>query len=223
VALFQDPAFMVFADGGALDGVEAGARFDRMLHRAELPPISKRPVVERSTGMIVGYVGADVMDVDGVVEAEFGYRLVADERGRGYASEAGRALLGSTRPERLIVVIHADNAASIRTSEKLGFRRWKWGDVGGERRYIGLLDGPTIGGTDGIAPTGTAAHSTGSDASPAQRCRAALPEQRPQVSSDNPLGTRRLRRAWRAGSARGRLGTSGAPYGNRATPSTECP
>ncbi len=140
---------MVFADGGALDEVEAGARFDRMLHRAELSQISKRPVVERSTGMIVGYIGADVLDVDGVVEAEFGYRLVPDVRGRGYASEAGRALLAHTRPERLIVVIHVDNAASIRTSEKLGFRWWKWGHVAGERRYIGLLEVPTIAGTDG--------------------------------------------------------------------------
>lgn len=142
VALFQDPAFMVFADGGALDEPAASARFDRMLRRAESSPTSKRPIVERSTSSVVGYVGTDELDVDGVREAEFGYRLVPEARGRGYATEAGRALLQLVGPERLVVVIHVDNAASIRTSEKLGFRWWKWGDVGGERRYVGRFVPP---------------------------------------------------------------------------------
>lgn len=142
VALFQDPAYMEFADGGTLDEAAAGDRFDRMLRRAESSAISKRPIIERSTGSIVGYVGADEMDVDGIREAEFGYRLIAAARGRGYATEAGRALLEWAAPQRLIVVIHVDNAASIRTSEKLGFQWWKWSDVGGERRYIGLFTPP---------------------------------------------------------------------------------
>jgi RimJ/RimL family protein N-acetyltransferase len=59
-------------------------------------------------------------------ETEFGYWLVRRHWGRGYATEAGRALLATARHglrvKRLDSAHFLDNPASGRVLEKLGFR-----------------------------------------------------------------------------------------------------
>lgn len=61
---------------------------------------------------------------DGVVE--FGYWLARPHWGRGYATEAGRAILAAARDSLRLTRIEAghflDNPASGRVLEKLGFR-----------------------------------------------------------------------------------------------------
>lgn len=56
---------------------------------------------------------------------ELGYWLTPDAWGRGYATEAGRAMLGIARwslgHRRLAAYPHLDNPASARVLEKLGF------------------------------------------------------------------------------------------------------
>jgi len=92
VQLFTDEQFMVFSDG-VLSPELASSRFDRMLVRAQELGFAKQPLVERSTGEIVGYSGVDRFDFEGRSRLEYGYRLVPRARGRGYATEAGRAIL----------------------------------------------------------------------------------------------------------------------------------
>lgn len=59
-------------------------------------------------------------------EAELGYWIAAPHWGRGYATEAGRAVIaaarGSLRMRRLVAGHFLDNPASGRVLEKLGFR-----------------------------------------------------------------------------------------------------
>lgn len=59
-------------------------------------------------------------------ELEFGYWIARRHWGRGYATEAGRAMLAaarhSLRLERLVAGHFLDNPASGRVLEKLGFR-----------------------------------------------------------------------------------------------------
>jgi RimJ/RimL family protein N-acetyltransferase len=59
-------------------------------------------------------------------EIEIGWTLGRDAWGRGYATEAARAVRDWARDElgleRLISLIHPENAASIRVAEKLGER-----------------------------------------------------------------------------------------------------
>lgn len=82
-------------------------------------------VVEKSTQQTVGYCGLfDVPDVNGRPETEVGYRLARAYWGRGYATEAVRAVckhafhvLGLPR---LIAMIDPRNTASIRVAEKAG-------------------------------------------------------------------------------------------------------
>jgi RimJ/RimL family protein N-acetyltransferase len=78
--------------------------------------------VERATGEVVGDCGLQMLE--GGPEVEVGWRTAPDRRGRGYASEAGRASLdvgfGEVGVRRVVAVTHPDNAASRRVMEKLG-------------------------------------------------------------------------------------------------------
>ena len=91
VAFFTDPDFMIFH--GALTEDEADSRFDHMLEMAREVPFAKQPIIERSSGTIIGYTGVDWYEFDSGRCLEFGYRVAPPYRGRGYATEASKALL----------------------------------------------------------------------------------------------------------------------------------
>jgi RimJ/RimL family protein N-acetyltransferase len=124
VDLFSDGEFMQFSASGPLGPEAAGLRFDHMLALLAAVPFGKQAVIESSTGSIVGYTGVDVFEFRGVERLEFGYRLVPGARGRGYATEAARALLGLARHTfrgELLAFIDARNHASRRVLDKVGF------------------------------------------------------------------------------------------------------
>jgi RimJ/RimL family protein N-acetyltransferase len=127
VRLLCDRDFMVFSVG-VLDREAANRRFDQMLIRAEEFPFAKQPVIDRSTGEILGYSGVDRFEFEGRSRLEYGYRLVPQARGRGYASEAGRAILAEaakTYRGEIIAIIDPTNHASQTVAHKLGFSFWK--------------------------------------------------------------------------------------------------
>jgi len=133
VRLFGDPEFMIFSDG-VLDETAAERRFDGMLLRAKELAFAKQPVIERSSGQIIGYSGVDRFEFEGHARLEYGYRLIADARGRGYATEAGRALLAmaaETFRGEILAIIDPTNSASQNVARKLGFRFWKQAVVNG--------------------------------------------------------------------------------------------
>jgi RimJ/RimL family protein N-acetyltransferase len=84
--------------------------------------------------------GSAPTDARTAVVLELGYGLVPEAWGKGLASEASRRMreVGFSRGEpKLMSVIHADNAASIKVAEKNGFS-WRGElDFGGRifRRY----------------------------------------------------------------------------------------
>ncbi|RII12276.1 anhydro-N-acetylmuramic acid kinase [Streptomyces sp. YIM 130001] len=89
-----------------------------------------RLVIECDSGLVVGSLGLFWPPSAGVLE--IGYGIVASRRGRGYASEATRALaeFALTAPE--VHTVSADvelsNPASVRVLEKAGFHRWATGE-----------------------------------------------------------------------------------------------
>jgi RimJ/RimL family protein N-acetyltransferase len=133
VQLFCDEGFMVFS-AGVLDFDAANRRFDEMLLRAEELPFAKQPVIERATGMIIGYSGTNWFEFEGRNRLEFGYRLIPGARGRGYATEASQAVLakseGTFRGE-MLAFIDERNHASQNVARKLGFQFWKRAVVAG--------------------------------------------------------------------------------------------
>ena len=134
VELFRDEDFMVFApeyptEQGASD------RFDHMVAVCQEIPFGKQPVVERSSGRIVGYTGVDYIEFEGRTRLEWGYRLVRECRGLGYATEAGQALLALARRTyvgELLAIIAPENLASQNVCRKLGFTYWKQAPVAGD-------------------------------------------------------------------------------------------
>jgi RimJ/RimL family protein N-acetyltransferase len=133
VELFGDPEFMVFSDG-VHDEHSAQARFDEMLRTSNGLPFAKQPVIERATNTIVGYSGVAWFDFEGARRLEYGYRLAPEARGRGYATEAGRALLAvaaATFHGELLAMIDPTNRASSNVIGKLGFTFWKQAEIDG--------------------------------------------------------------------------------------------
>jgi RimJ/RimL family protein N-acetyltransferase len=127
VELFCDPDFMVFS-GEVYDAARANLRFDEMLVRAAELPFAKQPIVERSSGVVVGYAGVNWCEFEGNRWLEFGWRLVPAARGRGYATEASRAVLdlaAATFDGEFLCIIDPANAPSRRVADKLGFAYWK--------------------------------------------------------------------------------------------------
>ena len=80
-------------------------------------------ISNKSTGDFLGLTL--LLYTDDRTEVEFGYRLLPRFWGRGYATEAGRAVVnhafGDLGLTALCAIIHPDNTASSTVAEKLGF------------------------------------------------------------------------------------------------------
>lgn len=83
-------------------------------------------IVDPGDGRLLGNAGLRVNDA-ALGEGNIGYELAPDHWGRGYATEAARAMLdlgfGELGLHRIWAECVADNAASARVLEKLGMRR----------------------------------------------------------------------------------------------------
>ncbi|AOT62584.1 GNAT family N-acetyltransferase [Streptomyces rubrolavendulae] len=133
------------------DGPEEGTRFaaGMVVKAAEAgayrPGWGTYAVVRRSDGRAVGGIGFHAAP-DAGGEAEVGYDIVRSERGRGYASEALRALAGRafTRPGLRVLraTVEPGNAASRAVLERAGFT--PAGATDGGLRYT-LVRPPSAG------------------------------------------------------------------------------
>lgn len=83
-------------------------------------------LVERASGELIGDAGVGLIEGRGP-EHELGYTLGARWWGRGYATEAARAVLdhalGELALPELLALVRSGNAASIHVLEKIGMER----------------------------------------------------------------------------------------------------
>ena len=79
--------------------------------------------VWKATGEVVGFCGPKRLPE--MQEVELGYRFLPQFWGKGFATEAGTAVLAYSRDilklRRLIALVHPENTASARVLQKLGF------------------------------------------------------------------------------------------------------
>ncbi|MFF5705256.1 GNAT family N-acetyltransferase [Streptomyces sp. NPDC012794] len=122
------------ADG---DRVIAGLLGD---HPDWLGTYGHRLIAERDSGLVVGSIGLFWPPDEGVLE--LGYGVVPSRRGRGYATEATRALaahaLAAPGVHTAAAAVEPSNPASVRVLEKAGFERYETGraeDGSGPARY----------------------------------------------------------------------------------------
>ena len=106
---------------------EARVALDRRIARARDAPETgvTFAVEEPASGALVGYVSLTVEPQHS--QGEIGFIFDPGHQGRGYATEAGRAVLGIAFDtyglHRVCGRLEARNAASARVLEKLGMRR----------------------------------------------------------------------------------------------------
>ncbi len=124
VAQITDPDFMQYSRASALSDVDARANFIQRLSLSKTQ-FSKLVIIEKSSGRHIGYCGVDRCELEGKQELELGYRLITGARGRGYATEAARAVLDYYQQTGVVDIIaftaHG-NATSQAVLKKLGFK-----------------------------------------------------------------------------------------------------
>ncbi len=135
--------------GGVLTIDKTRAEVERYIGFQERDGYSPWAVIERATGDLVGEAGIKALQDVGP-EVEIGYAFGASWWGRGYATEAGRAILGAAFEthglEQVVAVTSDENAGSQRVLAKLGFTPAGRRDAYGcDLRYY-VLDRPAAGG-----------------------------------------------------------------------------
>lgn len=124
-ALCADPQVMRFVgDGTTLPRGEVERWIDICQVKYATRGYGTSAVFEKATGAFIGYCGvvrAPDRDFDELI-----YVYHVATWGKGYATEAGRAMLNyvfaHSALDRIYATIHPDNAASIHVALKLGFQ-----------------------------------------------------------------------------------------------------
>lgn len=121
-AVYCDPEVMRFIPGGVLDGVDA-VRAELERHVESVTTRRFWAVVERRTGNVVGEVGLGVFEDD----IELGYTFSRAYWGRGYATEAAGILadaaFAALGAQRIVAVVDAQHASSMRVAQRLGMSK----------------------------------------------------------------------------------------------------
>lgn len=105
------------------DLAEAHARIDRYADRSATPPRGCWAIEVRETGVVAGSVLLLTLPNATDGEVEIGWHLHPDSWGRGYASEAARAVLGHAFAHGLpevLALTHLDNGPSQAVAARLG-------------------------------------------------------------------------------------------------------
>ena len=137
VEMWTDPEVTRFM-GGPRDATQLEKSFTEDAHNPEPLSYDQWPVIEKSSGRLIGYCGLLDKEIEGEPEIELVYVLTPSVWGKGYATEIGLALrdhaiqkMGLTR---LVALIEPENAASARVADRLGFHLdRKISRPGGER------------------------------------------------------------------------------------------
>lgn len=125
VALWTDPDVTLHM-GGPRDAARVRKSLEDAARHPERDTYDLWPVVERTSGQVIGHCGLLDKEVDGAGEIELVYVIARAYWGRGYATEIARGTarhaFTSLGLERLIALITPENAASERVAVKVGMR-----------------------------------------------------------------------------------------------------
>ncbi|MFI6966915.1 GNAT family N-acetyltransferase [Streptomyces sp. NPDC050149] len=97
----------------------------QLITATETTGIALLPIQRRDEGDFIGYCGV-IIGRSTLEEPEIAYELFQRVHGRGYATEAARAVIdaiAATGRSRFWATVDAGNAPSFRVLEKLGFTR----------------------------------------------------------------------------------------------------
>ncbi|HEY4941093.1 MAG TPA: GNAT family protein [Rhizomicrobium sp.] len=121
LAYMSDPHVTAFLPGGIFDA-QAARAFALKQSGDDREAVA---VVEKASGQLIGHMPFHAWSVPQTYE--IGWALGQAHQGKGYATEAGRALVAHAfrflNAHRVIATCQPENTASWRVAEKLGLRR----------------------------------------------------------------------------------------------------
>ena len=125
--LLCDPVVMRFSLGvKSADEIEAWLD-DRLASYERNPNVGLFAVTLKPQENLIGYCGfLEYQDLGGCPETEIGYRLIQEQWGHGYATEAAGAVrdfgFEHLKRQRLVSLIDPQNLRSIAVAQKIGMR-----------------------------------------------------------------------------------------------------
>jgi ribosomal-protein-alanine N-acetyltransferase len=138
--------------GGARELVATRAALERSIRQQRVDGYSFWPVIERASGQLVGEAGLFPL-APGGPDISLGYAFGADYWGRGYATEAARAVLaeafGPLGLTRVVAITREANAGSRNVLRKLGFHMEGCRHVWGAEQLYFVLERSSYNGADG--------------------------------------------------------------------------
>ena len=123
VRIYGDADVMHYIPAGVMDVEQIARLLQRFNEEFERESFGLWAVVEKATGTIVGECGLHRIPETG--EVEIGWLFERAAWGRGFATEAARAILdyGFTKAglQRIICLIDRENPRSVAVANRLGF------------------------------------------------------------------------------------------------------
>lgn len=123
--IFSDPVTMSFWPAPFAEE-DTRRWISHSLHDHEETSFSRRPVVLKSSGEVIGDCGIMRAEIAGTTEHDLGYIIHHPFWGNGYAVEAAEAwkchAVEKLDVRRLVANMPVDHAASIRVAERIGMR-----------------------------------------------------------------------------------------------------
>jgi RimJ/RimL family protein N-acetyltransferase len=137
--IYADPQVSRYiGDGIPADRAATWWALAGMLGHWQLRGYGMWALVEQATSRVIGRAG--LYNPEGWPGLEAGWLLARDRWGRGFATEAGRAILAyaftQLSADHVISLIHPANTASIRVAERLGERLERGMDLKGQRALV---------------------------------------------------------------------------------------
>lgn len=126
LAIIGDDAVTTWLSFDSRDRAQAVAMIEGTIERARQEPRAEfyLGVTKRDDDSLIGFAR---IGLSGVQAGKLGYAIAAKEWGRGYATDAARALVTYAFKElglhRITAAIGPDNVASIAVVQQLGFMR----------------------------------------------------------------------------------------------------
>jgi len=141
-SLLSDPEMVRYIGEGKTRGREGAKKFLHWIYGTYEVGSDKGLMVLESKGdnTPIGHAGLVQQKINGIEELEIGYWISRKHWGRGYATEAAKALLdyglNHLQKERLISLIQPENKASKRIAKKIGMKLEKEIILGGQNVHV---------------------------------------------------------------------------------------
>lgn len=124
--IYGDPKIMEFSLKGTQSPEQVQKMLERIISEYATEGFGNWAVLEKESGQLIGICGLRRQVVDDIAQPEISYRFNANHHGKGYATEAVRAVrdfaFNSLSMDRVISIIEPQNLASVRVACKNGMQ-----------------------------------------------------------------------------------------------------